>query len=309
MGTDTRHLVITIVAIFVAIAVGILLGIGITDQPSLDKLAARFEKEFEEVRQENTKLREEKEYYQEMFRTSERLLRSLLPSLVQKVLTDRKVALVETGLLRDSLLVEDIKFAVEAAGGEVTSVTRFTTEYVTMSAAQLLQLQKKLQLESLGAEITPRDITEAMARQIVTGQIASVRRGIESTKVVELSGEYRFPVDAVIILAGYVHNDLPKDASFPELIAERQKQLDFPLIETFKSLHVITVGVEPRQVDVSCMEAYQKHGISTVDNVESQVGLFSLVKILAGQAGHYGTKESSDRLMPELHIPNFGRSP
>ncbi|PIY43535.1 MAG: hypothetical protein COZ05_10795 [Armatimonadetes bacterium CG_4_10_14_3_um_filter_59_10] len=116
MGTDTRYLVITIGAVFIAIALGILLGIGITDQPSLDKLASQFEKEFEEVRSENKSLREEREYYDETNRDSQRLLKILMPSLVERALAGRKVAVLETGLLDDATLIEDIRSMVNAAG-------------------------------------------------------------------------------------------------------------------------------------------------------------------------------------------------
>ncbi|NCO36066.1 MAG: hypothetical protein AUJ92_00950 [Armatimonadetes bacterium CG2_30_59_28] len=305
MGTDTRYLVITIGAVFIAIALGILLGIGITDQPSLDKLASQFEKEFEEVRSENKSLREEREYYDETNRDSQRLLKILMPSLVERALAGRKVAVLETGLLDDATLIEDIRSMVNAAGGQAVSVTRFSPDFVGMSSRSLIDLQKKLQLEDLGTEITSRHAAEALGRQIATGQIASVLRGVARTKAVEVSGEYRFPVDAFVLVGGYEMDEAENPDSVAESITARQKTVDFPLIESLQSLNSLVVGVEPAQVGISYMDAYQKHGISTVDNVDSQVGLLSLVYALSGRAGHYGTKNSAERLMPELGIPRW----
>jgi Copper transport outer membrane protein, MctB len=62
------------------------------------------------------------------------------------------------------------------------------------------------------------------------------------------------------------------------------------------------IGVETTDARQSTIKAYQRNGISTVDDVDEAIGRFALALLLDGaKAGHYGVKPSAaDGVLPPL---------
>jgi hypothetical protein len=78
----------------------------------------------------------------------------------------------------------------------------------------------------------------------------------------------------------------------------KPSELDEHLIKTFLGLSVPIAGAETEDAKTSYMADYQKLGLATVDNIGEQAGLISIVYVLSGQPGNYGTKSTADALMP-----------
>lgn len=305
MGLDTRYLVITLVSVFVALSIGILIGIGITNQPSLVKLSDRVKKDFDEVRKENEAVRAERDDIENEYLASQKLIKSIFPDLLRGKLEGQRIGVVLAGGLNDTTFLEDVKHAIEFSGGEVESVTRFTDGFPSMTAGQLIELQKVLGLEDLGTEVLPRNVAGKLIAKLATSNADSIIRAVGKSKLVEFQGSYSPPFQKVVMIGGYsakveTEGDSSEHQPRPETV--HYESVDLPVIESLKALGLPIVGVEPGKVDVSFMDLYQKQQISTVDNIETYVGQVSLVYALAGEAGNYGTKSSADRLLPTLEL-------
>jgi hypothetical protein len=77
------------------------------------------------------------------------------------------------------------------------------------------------------------------------------------------------------------------------------ENLDTPLIESLKTQNIMIAGAETSDVKTSYIQKYKNLGLNTVDNLDMPAGLVSVVYVLNGQTGNYGTKPTADRLMPE----------
>jgi hypothetical protein len=61
------------------------------------------------------------------------------------------------------------------------------------------------------------------------------------------------------------------------------------------------VGIEDIGTAASAVETYRKHGLSSVDDLDTRAGRLALAVLLAGgEAGHYGVKPSADDLLPPV---------
>ena len=68
------------------------------------------------------------------------------------------------------------------------------------------------------------------------------------------------------------------------------------------------IGVETTDASQSTVRAFQRNGISSVDDVDDPIGRFALTLLLDGaRAGHYGVKPSAaDGVLPPLETAPRG---
>jgi hypothetical protein len=78
------------------------------------------------------------------------------------------------------------------------------------------------------------------------------------------------------------------------------------LYEGFADTGAPAVGVEKTSDEPSAIEVFDRAGLSSVDNVETQAGRLALALLLAGgEPGHYGVKETAQEPLPE-ELPESG---
>ena len=67
-------------------------------------------------------------------------------------------------------------------------------------------------------------------------------------------------------------------------------RLDDALIEAIKKSNIPVVGVERSDCETSFIKTFIDAGISSVDNIESIIGQYSLIKVLQGNADTMGLR-------------------
>jgi hypothetical protein len=63
------------------------------------------------------------------------------------------------------------------------------------------------------------------------------------------------------------------------------------------------VGVEASDADPSSIGFFKGANVSSVDDVDQVAGRVAMIFALLGAKGHFGVKDSADRLLPELLTP------
>ena len=281
---DFRYHIVSLVAVFLALGIGVVLGSMsaergvVTDQERA--LIATMEKDFDNLRAENKQLNT-------IISADATFRAGVVPLVVDGQLAGKNVAVMVTGAV-DSTTIKTLKTVIAQAGGTETSVTTFEGD---------LGLGEKAVKEKVagivGASAGNTATLRSKAIEATAGWIAS---GLNAKNIIELDnagflksdGVYDVPVQAVLIIGGKVNGK--------GLSAEN---LDAPLIESLKTQNVVIAGAEVSGVKTSYIPAYKNLGLNTVDNLEMPAGLVSVVFVLNGQTGNYGTKPTADRLMPE----------
>ena len=81
---------------------------------------------------------------------------------------------------------------------------------------------------------------------------------------------------------------------------EQYEKIDKVLIDTLKDKEKNIIGVQESNAKFSYVELYSEEKITTVDNIEENIGKLSLVILLQDSsiAGKFGVLEESEAILP-----------
>lgn len=296
---DFRYHIVSIVAIFLALAIGIVLGSTVLKAP----LVASTEKITAQLRGNNDELRARITIAERRGGASDAFIASRLPQLVQGALAGERVVLVETPGA-DSKLREPITQVLEEAGAVVSGRVTLTDKYLRADQAgavdQLATTAKPGDV-AYPASATPYDKAAAvLASAIVTSR--QVDEGKENPLVPGVL--QTFEKDGLVTLDG----DPAKRATLAVMIApatayegEDAEAQNSAIISLAGGLDdggkgTVVVGVVPTSATLGVLAAVRSSDVSqkvsTVDNVDMASGqavvVYSLREQVAGEVGQYG---------------------
>ncbi|GAB6156919.1 copper transporter [Desulfotomaculum varum] len=286
MIIDYRYHVASLVAVFIALGIGILVGSAVLGNEAIVKrqqqLADRLEMQLEELRQKNEAVQARANNLEIDNNIQKQFEKQVLPPLVAGKLAGKRLAIVETNSygFRD-----DLVNTLTMAGATVQSVTTILDGFDL--AGRKDKLVRELNLKATEDNAIIKQLAAETARGILTGEKQALLNTLAQAELLKLSGDYGVPIDAVIFIGGSQDQTLVKT-----------EILDYPMIDYFLQQKLPVFGVEETDVTYSYMKAYQKKRISTVDNVETPPGQLALVMAIAGKPGHYGVKPTAKQLLP-----------
>ncbi len=154
---DFRYHIISLVAIFLALGVGILLGSATFGQ----NITKRLRDSIENVRVTNEQLREENGEAQARIQNDEEFATAVEPSLLDDALLGQTVVVfeIEGG---DSSVLENSRVAIESAGGSVTGTVALTPVLALEAEADRAALQRILR----SSATDPEDLRSSFGRTL-----------------------------------------------------------------------------------------------------------------------------------------------
>jgi len=285
---DYRYHIGSFVAIFLALLLGILVGIGLAPNPEeLNRVVGGLKQQYRETQQakedELNRLKQERSQY-------EALAKEAVSGLIRDRLKGRRVALVLDHDFGRDPVPDRLRALMKQAGASLSSTTTITRDFVTMPSELRQKVSQRLSLypppgvhyRSLIAETVARDLAQGRNELILELQSLNLLR-------TSADSDYRLPVDSVLILGG---SSSSGDSS-PE-------RIDLPMIAELLRLGVRVVGCESSQAANSAIPLYKSKGISTVDDAETLAGQMAIVLALGGVNGHFGVNATADRFLPDL---------
>lgn len=290
MGYSARYHAVSIAAVFLALAIGILIGAGFGNdvvkketnnlEKSLkgDVVAARSRAE-----QLQADLNQEREFGEAAY-----------PALVGGLLSHERVAVIGLG---GDQVSGDVEAALEPSGGRLAEVATVREPADLAGLASQVPSGRFPRLRRGGGEL---DRFAARAgRALVDGGPF-----FESMRTTLLS---RFSGRAGGVNAIVVARQQPADLGPRE--RDTTQRLESGLIKGLRATGVPVVGVELSDTDPSSIGFFQSLDLSTVDSVNLTSGRVALAYALAGAQGNFGVKDTADRLLPELLGPVAGAGP
>lgn len=284
MGYSSRYHVASLAAVFLALAVGILIGAeigGDVIDSTRENLEQSLTEDLDQARVDNERLRSELEWSRELGSLT------ILP-LVEGRLTGRRYALIGFGSLPDSVS-EPVSEVVRDAGGRLVGVG---------------EVREPPSRESLGESLegTPfGSLGERPGLLASYGRIAG-RQMIGGGEVFDRSRDELMSrssggfgaLDGVILHRG----PLPDaDVGSPERIESRT--LTSAMVDGMLSTPARLVAVEEFGAERTSIPFFSRLRISSIDSIGFESGRLALVYALRGAQGSFGVKETADALVPE----------
>lgn len=291
---EIRHLVITVVSIFLALVLGILIGVGFSNPQQLEQLAKDFrakvqdiERRLDQAHEENLRVQDENHALQAVLERERKAVRSLLPRLVDDSLANQRYVLIQTSSLQDFSFKDPIVQTVQTAGGAVAAVIIVRPALMSLGGLRLEHVLRALNIGPIPPDQSIPKICRQLTRLALQGDPNNRLRALVDRHCIELAGDCTQPADGLILVGG-------ADSK----ARDHAEEVDLPILTVCKELGKRCVAAEPEKVPVSFMGPYQTTAAATVDNVDQLVGQISLVYALAGADGHFGVKETATKLMP-----------
>jgi hypothetical protein len=307
-----RYHIVSLVAVFLALALGIAVGSTVLKEGSVAVLRATSN----EIRAQSQQTRADNARLQAEVDSFKRFGEAAVPLLVRGRLKDRSVVLVDTDKV-DKATRAKVTDAVKAAGATIDGRVTFASDRVALTA----EGDRAALRGVLGVDIADPVALRAALVDRVAGRLAVPARlpqdgrgrdgdtltSLEDAKFLadmplerpQASGQVSFPAaGSLFVLIG------PTD---PTTLAPDAFLI--PLADRLSTKAAAVVGVERADGTTSWVTALRAarevaRRVPTVDDVDLPYGQWALVDALQGwlqgqEAGRYGTKEGNNGLLPE----------
>jgi len=283
MGYSARYHATSLIAVFIALAVGILVGaqfggdaLNNTRRDLEHSLVGNLQDARSRADELNADLNRSNEFAERVY-----------PALVRDRLQGKRFAIVALGGL-PSPVTEEVEEALGPTGGRLVGVG-VVREPVDVNG--LAEDLSKTRFSAL--QTNPDGLTElgtGIGRQLVLGgTLPEVVRGHLLSRA---SGSFG-GLDGVIVV-----RDQPEEMGTVQ--REKTNQLETALMDGITATRRPAVGVETSSDDSSSISFFQANGLASVDDVDMTAGKLATVFALLGADGSFGVKGSADQLLPDL---------
>lgn len=279
---DLRYHVASLTAVFLALILGIVVGVGISGRGFVDKSERRnFESRIERLQARVDDLTAQNDGLRAQGVAAQTFIADAYPALMHGRLRGKRIALIVLG----------------GGGGSTRGHVTTTLDDAGATLARYRAVKEPLARNAVttalrhvkGFRRLP-DIGRELGQEWVTGGKTPVADALAATLVEEERGGGAAPVDGVVV----VQSTEPDDAA-------TKRFLD-GLYEGLASAGVPAVAVEQSGATPSTVATFSvAGGFSTVDDVETAPGRLALALLLGGaQMGDYGVKASAADPLPEI---------
>lgn len=287
MGYSARYHAFSIIAIFTALAIGIVIGAGFGQDlvsDASEDLEQSLSADLEEANRKSDELAAD------LDRERDFGIR-LYPPLVDSRLRGKKVGVLAFGDLSEDL-GREIEETIGPTGGELSKVA------VIREPQDLEALANSLgpQFQDISPAALPQRLGRELGRQFVEGGRLIER--VRDPLLERFSGKAG-PVDDVIL----VKTAGEGEAGEGQVATERFEE---SMVEGVRGTGAPAVAVELSTTEPSSVPFFDDRQVATVDSLDLTSGKISAVFALLGSEGNFGIKETADRPLPDLVFPPSG---
>lgn len=276
--SDLRYHVASLAAVFLALVLGIVVGVGLSgsglveegERRNLNAQIAALRNDLDDANRRIVELEQDRVASAEVSRVA-------YPVLMRGRLDGLTVGRVFVGQVDEETL-RAVDRAVGDAGG--TSI-RLRALRVPLDLRRLAQAARRGPFRQLGVE----ELGRSLAEEFVAGGAAGTWDAVSPFLVEERSGSLARRVDAVVVVR----------------TAGEQRGPTARFLDGFYAGldGVPAVGAERSTVAASTIAGFERAGLSSVDNVDAVAGRVALALLLGGATpGHYGVKDTASSVLP-----------
>lgn len=288
---DLKYHIVSIVAVFLALGMGILIGSTIVSNDVMvtqqQRIIDSLEEQFSSLREHESTLMAEDVKKSKMITHYENFAQGILGPVVAGQLQGRNLAVIVSG---NQTMPSGILNTLSLAGANIGSQS-MVLENINMKDSKLrADLIDYFALDSnTTSDVLRQKVAQSLALMVTNQADPALGAFLAKNNLIKITYSNNQPVDTIIMIGG--SDTLGQ--SFPE-------GFDSTVIKALLENGIQVIGVENSSTKFSYMKYYQKFSISTVDNIDMSVGQIAMVLALNGQPGNYGIKSNATAFMPVL---------
>ncbi len=273
---------ISLVAVLLALGIGILLGTTLVERGLIAEQKAEIDslkKTFGEIRESNKELNSELKVYMEFASQAKEYL-------ISGRLSARSFTLIFIDGVGDATLAS-VRDSIASAGGTVVFNIKLAGDDVFENADVRRNLVQFFGISD-DATVLKKKALEEIVNQVVTLVNPNMLKELERIGVLEISGEFQaLPSGCVFI------------SEREKIAKERIDAFEGELVRQFVARGFAVLGASGEKTSEDVLSVLRESGASTVERVDTVPGQVAMVIALEGRGGNYGRTRSADRLIPE----------
>jgi hypothetical protein len=286
MGYSARYHATSLIAVFLALAIGILVGaefggdaLNSTRKNLEQSLTGNLQDARQRVDELNAKLGRSDEFAERVY-----------PALVRDRLAGRRIGVIGLGDL-PSGTVAAIEETLGSTGARLVGIGVVREPVDLRGLAADLAKTRFARLQR-----NPEALAEfgtGLGRQLVLG--GTLLQRVRGHLFSRASGNFG-SLDGVIVV-----RQVPEEMG--QLQRANASQLETALTSGMTATRTPVVGVETSTTEPSSVVFFNGSDLASVDDVDTVAGQVATVFALLGAEGSFGVKGSADRLLPDLLPP------
>jgi hypothetical protein len=298
-----RYHVVSLTAVFLALAIGLVLGTAALNGPAADKLGDKVS----ELSDRNQQYRDQVESLTTEVNKQEQFAEESAPLLLAGRLPAKRVLVLSTAAANKN--VDELVKTLALSGAKLTGRVQIEDKFADpANNDQLLDLalssappgvRGTLPSKSNGAETSAALLAAVLVGGVPVDGIRTVLTAYSSQGYISVNGEVSGPAEAVIMLAGqaYVGQD-----------ATKRNAAVVTVVDRFDQAGKLVVAGSGDAGDGNAVRAVRGDpalvkSVSTVDNLTTSQGRVATVLALAeqveGRVGHYGNGSGATSRLPK----------
>jgi copper transport outer membrane protein MctB len=283
---DLRYHVASLAAVFVALVIGIFVGVGLSGRGFVnDAERKNFEARIDELQADRDSAEAAAKSAARRGDALDAFADTTYTSLVRRRLAGTKVGVVFVGSV-DQGLAGTIRRTIADAGGRVVRMRALRVPLDPEAVDQALRGEPDTR--ELAGEDRRTRLGNAIARELVQGGQTPVLDRLASLLVEEQLGLSKAPLDAVVV----ARPTRPQQGETEDFLSGLYSGLAAAIVPS--------VGVEDSNAQPSAVPPFRAAGLATVDALDTTAGQVALVFLLEGaRPGSYGLgQDAVDGVLP-----------
>jgi copper transport outer membrane protein MctB len=286
---DLRYHVVSLAAVFLALVLGVLLGVGISETGRLDDVERdSYEARIGDLEGRLEAAAEEDLATEGRSRAADTIFDQSYPLFMEDRLDGKRVVTVFVGSTgSDNAIRRGLEQMLEDGGADGPFRSRELDVPFDADAIRR-ELDGNTELARLARRGNYGELGEQLAQELVAGGETPLWDALSPLVVGEEEAIGTLPPDAVVV----ARTAEPQQAATAAILAGFYRGL--------ASARVPALGVEATETAPSAVPVYERLDLSSVDGIDTDVGRLAAALVLDGApTGNYGVKPSSaDGVLP-----------
>ncbi|WP_407342496.1 copper transporter [Pengzhenrongella phosphoraccumulans] len=322
---DFRYHIVSLISVFLALAVGIALGAGPLKETIGDSLTGQVQ----QLRQDRDALRTDLDAAQQTQADQRAYLEASAPRLLSGALTDRRVAIITIGPV-DGDAAKAVATQLDAAGATVSANVAVAEAWTDPSlrsfrqalAGNIVTYLNPAPAQSAGPEV---ELAQALVQGLTGADPAAPNELSESaslilellsnneSKLITVADPVTAPADAVVVLTS---SDLKQTATAPaseDVIAAQVAISSAAQASSEGAVTATVLSAEGDLVSTIMADGDLAQNLSTVTGVDQVTGQISIPLALNARigkvVGHYGFGDGETVIPERVTLPPVDRTP
>jgi hypothetical protein len=285
---DLRYHVVSLAAVFIALVIGILVGVALASHGLGNTERKRLEEDLRRADNQANVLRAKVDILNSGRAAELAYLEGTYASVMSNRLKGKRIAVLFVGSSDDKYRSQIVHALSDANAGAPLRLRFVKVPIEPASLAKRLTTRPFLAAYSGRDQL--RNLGKALGEEFAAGADTPLWNALQTVIVEERVGPATQRADGVIVVR-----------TAPPQMGPTARFLN-GLYAGVAGLGVPVVGVERSDDDAGAIKAFQRAGLSTVDDIDSRVGKLALVALLADPVlrGNYGMKNSAKAQLPPI---------